>query len=113
MTSTQPLGQNHIFINLISAVIEKLTKIWKVEGLVIHSEAYGIPNGYQTLTGLVDGKALTLREAMAIGKELLTIICNLHSHELVQEDLTIYDVFVKVSMSVSINKVCLFVCLFV
>ena len=86
--------------------IEKLTNLWKEENFVMNSKAFGIPAGYQTLADLVDRDALTLRQAMVIVKELLTLICNLHSHELVQKDLVINDVFVKLPMSVSTNHTC-------
>ena len=48
-----------------------------------------IPPGYQTLAGLVDRKALTLRQGVKVGKEILKIVYNLHSREIVQNDLVI------------------------
>ena len=67
-------------------------------------KAIGLPSGYQTLAGLLERKALTLRQGVEVGKEILNIVYNLHSRELVQKDLVIDDVFVKLSMSVSSCK---------
>lgn len=81
------------------AQIEELITPWQDERLAINIKALGIPAGYQALAGLIDRKALTLRQGMMVGKELLKIVLNLHSRELVQKNLVIDDVFVKLSMS--------------
>ena len=64
----------------------------------------GLPSGYQALAGLLERKVLTLRQGVEVGKEILHIVFNLHSRELVQKDLVIDDVLVKLSMSVSTCK---------
>ena len=67
-------------------------------------KAIGLLTGYQSLGNLVERKALTLHQGMEVGKELLKIVLNLHSRELVQKDLVIDDVFVKLSFTVSTYK---------
>ena len=94
----------YISSHYITVKVERFATAWQDEGLTMNIPKVGIPPGYQALACLVDRKALTLRQCVTVGKAILKIVQNLHDRELVQKELLISDVFVKINQSVSTRK---------
>ena len=63
------------------------------------------PKGYQPLSSMLEKRVLSLRRSVEAGKSLLKLLIHLHDREIAQENLTINDVYIKLSLLVSIDPI--------